>query len=188
MPKITGRKLYIWNRAFHRDLGYLTIGLIFVFAVSGIFVNHFTSWQTSFKVEERSYQIGPVDRNDLEVMAQEVLTRLEIDETPKQLLDISQDRIRLVLYLRNVDVELDTGEVKVEILKPRRVIPLLNFLHLNEAGGLWTYVSDLFAIALMLLATTGLFMVRGDKRLTGRGLWLILAGFTIPIIFWILFY
>ncbi len=188
MPKNTGKKLYLWNRAFHRDLGYLSIGLTFVFAVSGIFVNHFTSWQTSFKVEERTYHIGKVDRGELEVVAQEVLTRLEIDEKPKQLLEISQDRIRLVLHQRNLDVELDTGDVKVEILKPRRVIPLLNFLHLNEAGRLWTYVSDLYAITLMLLATTGLFMIRGDKGLTGRGLRLCLAGFTIPIFFWVLYY
>jgi uncharacterized protein len=57
----------------------------------------------------------------------------------------------------------------------------VNALHLNQLKGLWTYVADAFAIALMVLATTGMTMMKGDQGLLGRGKWFVGAGLLIPI-------
>ena len=59
----------------------------------------------------------------------------------------------------------------------------MNFLHLNHPKKIWTYMADLYAITLALLATTGLFVLKGKKGIKGRGAWLTLAGIILPLLF-----
>jgi hypothetical protein len=59
----------------------------------------------------------------------------------------------------------------------------LNALHLNNLKGVWTYVADLFAIALVVLALTGMVMMKGNRGLAGRGKYFVLAGLMVPVIF-----
>jgi hypothetical protein len=58
-----------------------------------------------------------------------------------------------------------------------------NSLHLNHYRGLWTYRADLYAVALFLLAVTGMFVIKGKKGITGRGAWLTGIGVLIPLVF-----
>jgi uncharacterized membrane protein len=51
----------------------------------------------------------------------------------------------------------------------------------------WTYVADVFAVLLIFLAGSGIFMVRGKNGIVGRGKWIVAAGILIPVIFWILY-
>ena len=37
-----------WLRAIHRDVGYLAVGLTFVYALSGLAVNHIADWDPNF--------------------------------------------------------------------------------------------------------------------------------------------
>ena len=53
-----------WNNVFHRDLGYLCVGLTLVYAVSGVAVNHVDAWNPSYEITHREADvgaIGPVD-------------------------------------------------------------------------------------------------------------------------------
>jgi hypothetical protein len=68
-------------------------------------------------------------------------------------------------------------------VKDRRVLKEANFLHLNQPKGLWTYVADLYAMALLVLAVTGMFVIKGSKGITGRGAWLTGVGAVIPPVF-----
>ncbi|MCK7473004.1 MAG: PepSY-associated TM helix domain-containing protein [Rhodopseudomonas palustris] len=58
----------------------------------------------------------------------------------------------------------------------------MNYLHYNPQES-WTWISDVFAGALIILAITGLFLVRGAKGITRRGAWLTILGIVIPIVF-----
>ncbi|MCB9249541.1 MAG: hypothetical protein H6613_13830 [Ignavibacteriales bacterium] len=49
-------------------------------------------------------------------------------------------------------------------------------------------MADIFALSLIFLATTGLFMIKGKKGLTGRGKWFALLGILIPLIFLLLYF
>ena len=64
----------------------------------------------------------------------------------------------------------------------------MNFLHLNTPKELWTWISDLFAASLIILAITGLFMIKGKKGFNGRGKWLFVLGIFIPILFLFIYY
>ena len=59
-----------------------------------------------------------------------------------------------------------------------------NQLHLNAPKGLWTVIADLYALALIVLGVTGMFVLRGRLGLSGRGGWLVGAGVLLPAIYW----
>jgi hypothetical protein len=59
-----------------------------------------------------------------------------------------------------------------------------NQLHLNAPKGLWTYIADLYALALIALSVTGMFVLRGRLGMAGRGAWLVGAGVLVPVVYW----
>ena len=78
-----------------------------------------------------------------------------------------------------------TGKVIIEETRPRPVLFELNQMHLNASKGLWTVLSDIYAVALILMALTGMFVLRGPVGLGGRGKWLVGLGALIPIGYWV---
>jgi hypothetical protein len=58
---------------------------------------------------------------------------------------------------------------------------------LNHAKKVWTYFSDLYAVALLFLAVSGLFVLKGKNGLAGRGKWLTAIGVIIPIVFLLIY-
>ncbi len=81
-------------------------------------------------------------------------------------------------------MDLPTGKVLVEATRPRPVLYALNQLHLNGPKRLWTWIADLYALALIVLAGTGAFIIKGRKGITGRGAWLVGLGAAIPLAYW----
>jgi hypothetical protein len=77
------------------------------------------------------------------------------------------------------------GQVDYERHKKRVFIYWINRLHYNKVGH-WHPVADLFAVSLILLAVSGLFMVKGKKGLSGSGKWYLLAGLLVPVLYVIL--
>ena len=49
-----------------------------------------------------------------------------------------------------------------------------------------TWIADVYAAGLALLACTGIFILTGKKGLGGRGRWLLLAGLAVPLIYLVL--
>jgi hypothetical protein len=66
-------------------------------------------------------------------------------------------------------------------LKSRAVFFEVNALHLNNLKGAWTYIADAFAVALIILALTGVSMMKGDRGFWGRGKYFVAAGLAVPI-------
>ena len=84
-------------------------------------------------------------------------------------------------------VDLETGNGTIEKIKRRPIFHAVNYLHYNP-GKWWTLFSDVFAGALILIAITGLFILKGKNGITRRGAILTIVGIVIPIIYLILFY
>jgi hypothetical protein len=59
---------------------------------------------------------------------------------------------------------------------------------LNNLKGVWTYVADIFALALMILAITGMTMMKGDRGFMGRGKYFVAAGLAVPVGFIVYLY
>lgn len=171
-----------WNVILHRDIGYVSVGLTLVFAISGIAVNHIEDWNPNYKVEKVSAQIEPVPEGTEEAMVQHVLRQMQLSGPIRSSFQPSPDRLQIFLEDGNLDVQLSTGRLIHEHTAERFLIRDFNFLHLNQPKQVWTWISDLYAMALAFLAISGLFILKGKHGLKGRGAWLSLIGILIPIL------
>lgn len=182
------RRPFAWRRLLrgvHRDIGYLAVGLTLVYAVSGIAVNHIATWDPSFEQFTRTITVPPaaLAGPDDATIAAAALAELAVDETPSDVYRASDTRLDITLAHSTVHVNPTTGVIAEEGQRARPVLRAINWLHLNRGKQAWTLFADLFAGALVFLALSGLFMLRGRQGVLGwRGLYVV-AGAAIPIIY-----
>jgi len=173
-------KLRPWVRALHRDLGYLAVGLTVVYALSGLAVNHIADWDPNFVQIEREYQVEAPLPHDDDAAAELVRAQAGITEAPIDVYRVSETELEIAFEDRTLHVDPTTGRVFEEGQEPRMFLRVANWLHLNRGKKAWTSFADGYAIALLLLASTGLFMIPGKKGLVGRGAILVVLGAAIP--------
>ena len=169
-------------RAVHRDVGYTAVGLTFVYAVSGLAVNHIPAWDPNFVNTTTTRELGgPVPDDDDAAKAQ-VLARLGIADAPREVYR-EGDELEILFEHRTLHVTTATGHVVDEEQRPRFFVRAANWLHLNRGKKAWTYFADAYAAGLLFLATSGLFMIAGKKGLLGRGIIFVAAGVAIPVVY-----
>lgn len=169
--------------ATHRDVGYLLAGMTVIYAVSGVAVNHIDDWNPSYAVRSESIEVGAIGDGPRVEMASEVLARLEIDDQPREVIRMSPRQLKIFLEGRTLTVALPEGTVHDERARRRFGFFEANYLHLNRPKGLWTWIADIYAVGLALLACTGIFIITGKKGLGGRGRVLLIIGLAVPIVY-----
>lgn len=174
-----------WLRAIHRDAGYLAVGITFIYAVSGIAVNHLTDFSDgdpSFRTYQTTHEVGPVPGDD-PAAADAVRSKLGITEAPTEIYRSEPNTLDILFDKRTLHVDTSTGHVVEDGQKPRFFLRVANWLHLNRGKKAWTYVADAYAFGLLLLATSGMFMIAGKKGFLGRGVVLVALGIAIPVVY-----
>jgi hypothetical protein len=169
-------------RAVHRDVGYAAVGLTFVYAVSGLAVNHIAAWDPNFVNTTTTHELGAPLPTDDDAAKTLVLDKLGIAETPREVLR-EGDELEVLFEHRTLHVSAPTGHVVDEQQQPRFFVRAANWLHLNRGKKAWTYFADSYAVGLLFLATSGLFMIAGKKGLFGRGMFFVAAGVAIPLVY-----
>ncbi|MCX4243959.1 PepSY-associated TM helix domain-containing protein [Paraliomyxa miuraensis] len=173
-----------WLRALHRDFGYIAVGLTFIYALSGLAVNHIADWDPSFENFEREYVVEtPLPTDDDEAAAVLVQRHAGIAEAPIDVYRVTDDLLELTFEHRTLHVTLSDGKVFEEGQEPRVFLRAANWLHLNRGKKAWTWFADGYAVVLVFLATSGLFMLPGRKGLLGRGAVLVGLGIAIPLVY-----
>jgi len=170
-----------WLRAVHRDAGYFGVGLTLVYALSGLAVNHIADWDPSFRQIQATHQLPAPLPSQADVSGKRVLTALGISETPREVYAAGDDAVEIVFERRTLHVTPSTGKVVEEGQSPRWFLRAANWLHLNRGKKAWTYVADTYALILLYLAISGLFMIPGRKGLVGRGAAIALLGAAVPV-------
>ena len=172
------------NRVLHRDLGYFFFGLTIIYAVSGIALNHRHQWNPNYIItqEEFSINLSARPENIDREYALYILDHLDIS-SPYRTHLVAGPNFRIFVEGGSVSIDLDRGEGRTEIIRKRPVFNQINFLHYNTPRRLWTWFSDLYAGGLIVIAVTGLFIIKGKNGITRRGAWLSAAGLIIPLIF-----
>jgi hypothetical protein len=172
------------NNILHRDVGYLIVGLTLVFGISGLALNHAADWNPSYRQTKAVVQIPPLAAGDREAMVAEALRKLEIAQAPLNAFRPDPETLQLFFDGRTYLIDVPSGQVIVEETRTRPVLFELNQMHLNASKGVWTVIADVYAIALIMMAMTGMFVLRGRVGLGGRGKWLVAIGALIPLTYW----
>lgn len=152
-------------------------------------MNHRADWNPNYSINKTHVNFTPVSDTTLtgEQIVPLIGKYLGIKDSVKSFFRATKSSIKIFYEDKTVSADFIKGEAEIEVVQPRYIIKETNFLHLNTPKAVWTYVADLFGAALIFLAVSGLFVLKGKKGFEGRGKWLMLLGFLLPIIFLIIY-
>ncbi len=171
-----------WLRAIHRDIGYFAIGFTVIYAVSGIAQNHIADWgDVSYKASERTFTIDTIGDDVPDNVAIKRVADAAKLGTPTNSLRAG-DEIRLG-YADNSQVTAIGTQVTVQSRERRAFIGLANWLHKARGKTAWKYVADLYALCLLYLACSGIFMIKGRNGFRWRGAIVIGVGIAVPVLY-----
>jgi hypothetical protein len=168
-----------WLRAIHRDTGYVAVGFTLIYALSGLAINHIKDWDPNFHSSERTLTIAPIpaEASDADAVAR-VTSAVGLGKPD----DVYRagDEVRLG-YSDGTQVTAVGEQVTVQQRSSRFFLRVANWLHYNRGKKAWTYVADVYAVMLLYLAISGLFMIKGKLGLKWRGALLVSAGIAVPL-------
>lgn len=173
-------------RNTHRDIAYFYVGLIISFSFSGIFLNHRQSINPrkyTYSKKEITIPV-PMGKEAIDAEFIESFTKAQgIDDELRRFNVDDQSGMLQISYANNeARINITNGQGTIETY---RIIPLLGqmtILH-QDTSKWWIYYSDLFAIGMLTIAFTGMFIERGKNSFQGRGWKLALVGIIFPLIF-----
>jgi hypothetical protein len=170
----------LYFRAVHRDLGYFFFGLTVVYAVSGIALNHRDKWNPSYTIRTFTLQVDPVPEGRLSSEeAHQLLVEHGLGVGFKRHYEPTPQSIRFFFRDSSATLDRASGELFVEEVRRRPILHTWNTLHYNP-GRWWTWFADIFSVGLIIVAVTGLFILRGRNSITRRGGILVTLGILLP--------
>ncbi len=170
------------NKVLHRDLGYIFFGMCIIYGVSGIALNHRHHWNPGYIISHENFTVSLPDVHENIDKAYVMRILDEIGEDSYKTHIAAGNNLRIFIDEGSLNINIDTGEGSMEKIRRRPVFHELTFLHKNTPQNLWTWFSDIFALSLITIAITGLFMLKGKNGITRRGAWLTGLGILIPVI------
>ncbi|MCP9456583.1 MAG: PepSY-associated TM helix domain-containing protein [Nitrospira sp.] len=175
------------NRAMYRDIGYACASLLLAYCLSGVAVNHIGDWNPDFVIMKQTVSLPhPLTKDEMTSEQIAEFGRLVHEDTYKVYDFPTADQVKIYYDNASLHVNLTTGEGTYEKVARRPLFYQVNTLHLNRLQG-WKWVSDVFALALIILSLTGLFILKGKYGLARRGRWLVLAGLVPPMVALLIF-
>ena len=178
-----------WFRVLHRDIGYFFIGSALIYGLSGLALNHLKDWNPNYSVEQKFFTSSiSINKSDSTINGViELLKEQDLEEEYKK--HYYPNKSILKVFLKGGSTllyDLESGNGEIELLKKRPIFYEVNYLHYNP-NEWWMCFSDLFSVALIFLALSSFFIVKGKHGATGRGGIYIALGFLIPLLMLLLF-
>ena len=184
----TGHRIRKWSRVLHRDLSFFFSGVIIVYAISGILLNHKSDFNADYSVKQHHFTVAgvyPLKAGSFSEQRVKKELLQPYGETKNYTKHYFPDDHTLKIFLKggsSMAVNLLTGEGLYEAVKKRPIFSNLNRLHYNP-NKWWTVFSDAFAASLVLITLTGLIMNKGKKGIMGRGGIELILGIIVPLAF-----
>jgi hypothetical protein len=180
IQQIVKKRWRAWLRAVHRDVGYLAVGFTIIYALSGIAMNHLEDWDPNFRSSEVQLQITPIsdELSDDEAVAR-IAAAAGMSGKPSDVLRAG-DEVRLE-YPNGSKVTAIGDTVTVQKRESRFFFRIANWLHATRGKAAWRYIADAYALLLLYLAISGIFMIKGKLGLRWRGTLLVGVGLAAPL-------
>jgi hypothetical protein len=175
-------------RNTHRDIAYFFLGLIIAFSLSGIFLNHRQSWHPRrfvYSSKEITIPIPGGKEAVNEEYIKEFTAAQGIDDNLRRFAVDDKNILRISYASNDVQVDITTGKGKIETYMVTPLLGQMTKLH-QDTSKWWIYYSDVFGLAMLTLAITGMFIEKGKNSYRKRGWWLTALGLIFPLIFLIL--
>jgi uncharacterized protein len=171
-------------RNTHRDIAYFYLGLIIAFSFSGIFLNHRQLWHPR-RYTYNSQEIVLTSRVSKDSVNDQFIAAFTEEfniEDPVRRFSVEGNNLKISYPNNDVQIDLLTGKGKIESYRTTPILGQMTKLHVDTSQW-WIYYSDLFGVAMLVIAFTGMFIQKGENSFWGRGWKLALAGMIFPLIF-----
>ncbi len=172
------------NRAVHRDIAYFFLGLIIAFALSGIFLNHRTLWNPRnyiYKTEQVAINLPQNEDEITKEMLIEQSKQWNLENKFKGF-RVREDKLQIDFENNRFVVDLKTGKGEREYYIQTPILGQFTQLHV-DTNWAWIWYSDIFGIAMIIIACTGMFIQKGQNSFWKRGWKLASTGILFPLIF-----
>lgn len=175
-----------WSRVVHRDLSFFFAGMVLIYAISGIAMNHRDTINPNFTVKLHEYTLSEPLPPKARMDKKTVLTLLKpLGEEGNYTKHYFPREEMMKVFLKggsSLQVNMQTGAAVYESVRKRPILGSMTRLHYNP-GQWWTHFADIFAVALIIITLSGMFMLKGKNGIIGRGGVELLAGILIPLLF-----
>lgn len=171
-------------RNTHRDIAYFYVGLIIAFSISGIFLNHRQSWHPRRYTYDKKEITIPVPPNK-EVINEAFIANFTQEQGISDNLrrfNVDGTNLRISYASHDVQIDITTGKGKIETYRITPLLGQMTILHVDTSKW-WIYYSDIFGVAMTVIAITGMFIESGKNNFRNRGWKLAVAGLIFPLIF-----
>jgi uncharacterized protein len=170
-------------RNTHRDIAYFYLGLIIAFSFSGIFLNHRQKWNPRrYTSETKEIIVSPIIKDSVNDAFIANFTKAQQIEDNFRRFSFQENTLRISYVNHDVDIDITTGNGKIVTYKTTPLLGQMTKLHIDTSQW-WIYYSDIFGIAMLVIAITGMFIERGKNSFRSRGWKLALLGIIFPLIF-----
>ncbi|QOI98391.1 MAG: PepSY-associated TM helix domain-containing protein [Flammeovirgaceae bacterium] len=170
-------------RSVHRDIAYFYLGLIIAFAFSGIFLNHRQAWHPRrYKADSKETVVAPIPKDSVNESFITQFTRDQNIDDNLRRFSVNGNVLRISYVNHDADIDLETGKATIIHYKITPLLGQMTILHVDTSKW-WIYYSDVFGVAMLVIAVTGMFIEKGKNSFRARGWKLALAGIVFPLIF-----
>lgn len=169
------------NSSLHRDIGYFLSGLLLIYCLSGIALNHINDWNPDFVIHKQTVTLERAFSTD-EITPERLVefSKLVGETTPKVHDFPTSHQVKLYYENASLLIDLQTRIGTYENVQRRPLFYQVNMLHRNTVKG-WRWAADVLSVLLIFLTVSGWFIVSGKSGFMGRGKWFALAGLVPPI-------
>ncbi|WP_404317984.1 hypothetical protein [Malaciobacter canalis] len=184
-------------RKWHRDLGYLVIGITIVYSLSGIMLSF-----RDLHIFEKEYMLtskieknlkNPEDNFVNSFIKNEEKSNLPSHVVKKSVIDSLKQVENTDTYikyqvsrkkdLKTITYYKNSGEVIYSISAyPTFIKPFID-AHKSSSKDKWLYLSLAYSVILFFLAISAIFMVKGKNGFRQRGVYLTLLGVVLIAFF-----
>lgn len=178
------QKVRNFSRNWHRDIAYFFVGLILSFSISGIALNHrrtFNSREFTYNAEPIALKLPANAEEITEEFVQTLLPEIGMGN-PYEGFRIRGGTLRIIYEDARAEVSIETGQGEKEWVGRRIGLAEMADLH-QTTNPAWIWYSDIFGVAMIFIAITGMFISGGQKSFRKRGWYLALIGLVFPLIF-----
>lgn len=182
--KLSSSKLRMWSRCLHRELSFFFAGMVLIYAVSGLVMNHRDTINPHYSVSQTECVVnGLPEESDFDRSEVERLM-VKVGVCERYMKHYFPKPGHLKVFLKggsSLEADIVSGNVVYESLRHRPILSAITTLHYNP-GRWWTWFADMFATALIVITVTGLVMIKGKHGLWGRGGIELAAGILLPLL------
>lgn len=185
--KLSTKALHKFSRILHKDLSFFFAGMVLIYAISGLVMNHRGAINPYYDVKLISFTIKNIDSLKKEKATEASVKNVlkDLGETDNYTHSYFQEDQLLKIFLKggsNVVINTNNGEAQYEKVNKKILIGSMAKLHYNPQKW-WTYFSDAFAIGLIIIVITGFTMMKSKQLIWSRAFIEVILGIIIPLCF-----